>query len=149
MLRTVAQFIASLAGAESPAEPAYDEVQLSAAALIVRLARVDGAFSAREEAWLSQAVETYTGLTGDEAGRFLALAEQHARESDDLAAMVDVLRRKLPPDQRLSLVALLWRMALADGVVHEFEDALVSRVSELLGLSPEEAAAVRDAELQR
>lgn len=148
MLRTVAQFIASLTGG-APVAPAPDEVQLSAAALIVRLARVDGAFSAREEAWLRQAVETYAGLSGEDGERFLALAEQHARETDDLATMVEVLRRRLPPDQRLSLVALLWRMALADGVLHEFEEALVSRIAELLGLAPEEASAIREAELSR
>lgn len=149
MLRTVAQFIATLAGGDVPAEPAYDEVQLSAAALIVRLARVDGAFSAREAAWLRQAVETYAGLSGDEATRFLELAEQHASEATDLAETVDILRRRLPPDRRLSLLALLWRMALADGVVHEFEEALVTRVAELLDISAPEAAAIRDAELQR
>jgi uncharacterized tellurite resistance protein B-like protein len=149
MLKAVAQFIASLAAGESPSGQDYDEVQLSAAALIVRLAKVDGAFSSREEAWLKQAVESYTGLSGDEAERFLDMADQVARESDDLAASVEVLRRRLPPDQRLSLVALLWRMALADGVLHEFEEALIARIADLLDLSPAEAEAIRDAELQR
>jgi len=30
---------------------------------------------------------------------------------------------------------MLWEMAMADGVVHEFESNLVWRVSELLGVS--------------
>ena len=36
---------------------------------------------------------------------------------------------------RKRIIEMLWEMAMADGVVHEFESNLVWRVSELLGVS--------------
>jgi uncharacterized tellurite resistance protein B-like protein len=149
MLREIRDFLASLGLGRDADAPPYDEVQLSAAALVVHLAHVDGAFTARESAWLRQAVETYTGLSGGEAERFLEAARQVDQERGDFAESVEALRRRLPPDQRLNLVALLWRCAMADGVLHEFEDDLIARIAELLGLSPPEAEAVRAAELAR
>jgi uncharacterized tellurite resistance protein B-like protein len=149
MLKAIRAFLGSLGVGPDAGAPAYDEVQLSAAALVVHLAHVDGAFSARESAWLRQAVETYTGLGGSDADRFLAAAREMDQERGDFAESVEALRRRLQPDQRLNLVALLWRCALADGVLHEFEDDLISRIAELLGLSAPEAEAVRAAELVR
>jgi uncharacterized tellurite resistance protein B-like protein len=149
MLNAITEFLGSLRPKPETATPPYDAVQLGAAALVVHLAWVDGAFSVREAAWLRQAVESYTGLSGDDAERFIALAEQIDRETDDFAASVESLRRRLAPDQRLSLVALLWRTAMADGVLHEFEEDLVMRIGELLGLSAPEAEAIRAAELSR
>jgi uncharacterized tellurite resistance protein B-like protein len=149
MLKAVAQFLALFSADEAPARPPYDEVQLSAAALIVQLARVDGAFSAREEAWLRETVQAYTGIAPEDVDDFIALADQHGREAGDFATSVEALRRRLEPAERLTLVALMWKMAMADGTLHEFEEVLVERVAELLGLAPAEAAAVREAELQR
>lgn len=142
------EFLDSLRPRPEAAAPS-DEVLLCAAALAVHLARVDGAYNDREAAWLRQAVEIYTGLAGGDAERFIALAEQIDRETDDVAASVESLRRRLAPDQRLSFVSLLWRTAMADGALHEFEEDLVMRIGDLLGLSAPEAEAIRAAELTR
>jgi uncharacterized tellurite resistance protein B-like protein len=40
----------------------------------------------------------------------------------------------------------MWRMALADGAVHEFEDTLISRACEMLGVGRADAEAIRTAE---
>src|SRR6478672_11729098 len=42
---------------------------------------------------------------------------------------------RLDQDGRKRIIEMLWEMAMADGVVHEFESNLVWRVSELLGVS--------------
>ncbi|MFO1150226.1 MAG: TerB family tellurite resistance protein [Alsobacter sp.] len=149
MLKEIRDFLASLGLGREAGTAAFDEVQLSAAALVVHLAYVDGAFSTRESIWLRQAVATYTGLSGAEAERFLEAARQVDQERGDFSESVEALRRRLPPDQRLNLVALLWRCAMADGVLHEFEDDFIARIAELLGLSPPEAEAIRAAELAR
>jgi uncharacterized tellurite resistance protein B-like protein len=149
MLKEFLAFWEGLRGNAEPQEPGPDDIRLIAAALIVHLAEIDGAFSAREAAWLRGTVETYTGLTGDDADRFIALADRTGREISDIADFVAPLRRRLPPDQKLQLLALMWRMALADGVLHEFEEDLISRVADMLGLSEPEADAIREAALHR
>ena len=50
MLKAITEFLESLRPRPEAAAPPYDEVQLGAAALVVHLVRVDGAYSAREAA---------------------------------------------------------------------------------------------------
>lgn len=149
MLKAFLAFWDSLGGETAAPERRPDDVQLVAAALIVHLAEIDGAFNTREAEWLRETVQAYTGLTGEDAERFIALADQTERETADLEEFVAPLRRRLPPDQRLQLLSLMWRMALADGVLHEFEEDLIARVAELMGLSAAESEAIRAAALHR
>src|SRR5690349_21583647 len=107
VLKAFLAFLDSLGSDPAAQATPDDDVRLVAAALIVHLAEVDGAFSTREAEWLRATVEAYTGLRGEEAARFIALADQTERETSDLADFVGPLRRRLPPDQRLQLVSLL------------------------------------------
>lgn len=149
MLKPLADVLAALRGIAEGPRTGPDDVTLAAAALVVRLAMVDGAFSSREAAWLRRTVEQVTGLTGAEADRFIARADRYDRETGDLSTTLDVLRRHLDPDRRLTLLAHLWRMAMADGVLHEFEEDLIGRIADQLGISPLEAEAIRAAEVDK
>ena len=50
-----------------------------------------------------------------------------------------MLKRQLSEDERIRVIENLWEIAYADGASHEFEENLVWRVAELLGVSPRDA----------
>lgn len=54
-----------------------------------------------------------------------------------------MLKRRLDPDGRIQVVGMLWDMAHADGAVHEFEENVVWRVAELLGVSTRDRVELR------
>jgi len=54
-----------------------------------------------------------------------------------------VLCAQLDQDGRNQIIEMLWEIAMADCMVHEFESNLVWRVAELLGVS------ARDCDLSR
>jgi uncharacterized tellurite resistance protein B-like protein len=53
------------------------------------------------------------------------------------------LKRRLDEDGRRQIIGMLWDMAHADGQVHEFEENVVWRVAELLGVSTRERVELR------
>ncbi len=54
-----------------------------------------------------------------------------------------MLKRRLDEEGRIAVVGMLWDMAHADGAVHEFEENVVWRVAELLGVSTRDRVLLR------
>jgi uncharacterized tellurite resistance protein B-like protein len=60
-----------------------------------------------------------------------------------LFRFTSVLKRTLDEDGRRQVIAMLWDMAYADGSIHEFEENVVWRVAELLGVSARDRMMMR------
>ncbi len=144
MLDLLKSFIAELTGeAEGPKPFEVADYQLAAAALLVHIASIDGDFDADERARIQELVEARFGLSPEEARRLIADAFESEREAVDLYRFTSVLKRRLDEDGRRQVVGMMWDMAHADGAVHEFEENVVWRVAELLGVSTRERVELR------
>ncbi|WP_363346927.1 TerB family tellurite resistance protein [Methylocystis echinoides] len=144
MLDLLKTFIADLTGeAERPKPFETADYQLAAAALLVHIASIDGDFDADERARIQALVEARFGLSSDAAQKLIAEAFESEREAVDLYRFTSVLKRRLDEEGRRQVVAMLWDMAHADGEVHEFEENVVWRVAELLGVSTRERVELR------
>ncbi|MBL4786305.1 MAG: TerB family tellurite resistance protein [Cohaesibacteraceae bacterium] len=112
-----------------------DDHRLATAALCVHLISIDGEVTEDEHKMLRTALMKQYGLTSKETDSLVKDAEIRDREAVDLYSFTKVLKRNLDEDGRARIVELLWQLVYADGVVHEFEDNIVWRVAELLGIS--------------
>ena len=65
----------------------------------------------------------------------MAAAETADNEAVDLYGFTSVLKRRLDEAERERIVEMMWELVYADGKVHEFEDNLIWRAAELLGVS--------------
>jgi uncharacterized tellurite resistance protein B-like protein len=144
MFDALKSFISELTG-DTPAPRPFEaaDYQLAAAALLVHIASIDGEFDADERARIQHLVEDRFGLPKDEARALIANAQESEREAVDLYRFTSVLKRRLDEEGRRQVVGMLWDMAHADGAVHEFEENVVWRVAELLGVSTRERVELR------
>ena len=119
-------------------------MRLAAAALLVYAMAIDGVVATEERRKLKALLQTHFGLGDDEARRLIreAIVRDHGA-AVDLHRFTSVLCAQLDQDGRRQIIEMLWEIAMADCVVHEFESNLVCRVAELLGVS------ARDRELLR
>ncbi|MEF3364922.1 TerB family tellurite resistance protein [Methylocystis sp. 9N] len=144
MLAALKNFISELAGdANAPKPFEAADYQLAAAALLVNIASVDGEFDDKEKARIEQLIEARFGLKGDEAHELIEAARESERDAVDLYRFTSVLKRRLDEDGRRQIIGMLWDMAHADGEVHEFEENVVWRVAELLGVSTRDRVELR------
>jgi uncharacterized tellurite resistance protein B-like protein len=83
------------------------------------------------------------GLAGEDLELLIADATTAENDAVDLYRFTSVLKRQMSQDARIRAIENLWEMAYADGVSHEFEENLIWRVAELLGVSPRDRIAMK------
>jgi uncharacterized tellurite resistance protein B-like protein len=124
-----------------------DDQRLAIAALLLHVARAEGRMGDADRARLAALFQFWFGLAAEEAKRLVARGDVVDRETDSLAALVDMVRYDVPTAERRQLLAMAYTVAAVDGAVREFEDDLVWRVGQLLGLDDQDIVAVKDATL--
>lgn len=140
MFDTLKSLFSDLAGKDEP--KALDE-RLATAALLVHTIAVDGAVSDAERQSLVGALTRAFGLTRGEAEHLFEEARQRDAEAVDLYGFTSVLKRTLDPEGRERVIEMMWELVYSDGGVHEFEDNMVWRVAELLGVSARDRIKLR------
>ncbi|WP_114284144.1 TerB family tellurite resistance protein [Candidatus Halocynthiibacter alkanivorans] len=128
-----ADFLKRLIQADAPI-PELD-AHLALTALLVRVARADGDYSAEEAARIARVVSNRYGLDAAGAADLLGQAETLEAEAPDTVRFTRAIKDAVPYEEREAVVESLWDIVLADGVREQHEDSLLRLVSSLLGVN--------------
>jgi uncharacterized tellurite resistance protein B-like protein len=136
MLDGLRQFIADIVSPDAQ-DRAFDETdyRLAATALLVHVISLDGEPSAIEKRKLHSLIESRFKLDPGTADRLIASAMRVEGEAVDLYHFTSVIMRSVNEEGRLKIVEMMWELVYADGQVSEFEDNVVWRAADLLGVS--------------
>jgi uncharacterized tellurite resistance protein B-like protein len=144
MLDALRDFMRRLGGETEPSRHfSADDSRLAVAALLVHAVAIDGVVSDAERAKLRELLARNFGVTGDDLDLLVDDAAAAESEAVDLYRFTSVIKRSLTQDARIRVIENLWEMAFADGASHEFEENLIWRVAELLGVSPRDRIAMK------
>jgi uncharacterized tellurite resistance protein B-like protein len=144
ILDAIKTFFSALAGSEAGADRFGDtDYRLAAAALLVPAVNIDGAVSPRERAKLNAVLRQRFQLDNDAAEALIEEATVVEGEAVDVYHFTRLLNRKLDEEGRRRIVEMMWELVYADGRVNEFEDNLIWRVADLLGVSSRERLMLR------
>jgi uncharacterized tellurite resistance protein B-like protein len=135
MLNALRQFLATLSGGPERRPLAEDDQHLAAAALLYHVIAVDGLVTEEERTLLADLLMRRFKLDMDAASALVERAETADAEAVDLYGFTSLLKRNLDEAEREGIVEAMWKLVYSDGTVHEFEDNVVWRVAELLGVS--------------
>lgn len=120
-----------------------DDYRVAAVALLVHVADIDGEMAAPERQRIKNLVAERFGLDAAASARLIATAERADRESVDLYHFTSVLKRVVDAAGRRKVIEMMWEIAYADGKVGEFEENVVWRVAELLGIESRDRITLR------
>jgi uncharacterized tellurite resistance protein B-like protein len=134
MLDRLREFVRKLGAPEGERRFEEDDARLALAALLIHCSEIDGAARISEQARIGALLTRTFGLTGEDLRRLLEEALEAERQAVDLYRFTSVLKRQMSEAERIRVVENLWEIVFADGESHEFEENLVWRVSELLGV---------------
>lgn len=136
MLDGLRQFIADVVSPHT-SEHAFDDssYQLAATALLIHVISLDGEPSKAEKRKLHNLIESRFGLDRGAADDLIASATLVEGEAVDLYHFTSVIMRTVDEAGRLRIVEMMWELVYADDNVTEFEDNVVWRASDLLGIS--------------
>ena len=137
MLDGLRQFIADVVSPTALADRAFDDTgyRLAATALLVHVISIDGEPSEAERRKLHSLIESRFGLDRGTADHLIASATLVEGEAVDLYHFTSVIMRSVDEEGRLRIVEMMWELVYADGQVSEFEDNVVWRAADLLGVA--------------
>ncbi len=117
--------------------------QLALAALLVRLARTDGAYDDAEVARIDAVLLRRFGLGPFQASALRGQAERLEEEAPDTVRFTRAIKEHVPYEERIGVIEAMWEVALADGHRGEDENALLRLVAPMLGVEDADSALAR------
>jgi uncharacterized tellurite resistance protein B-like protein len=140
----IKSFVADLANGDRQAGSLGDQdLRLATAALLVHAGSVDGEMSDAERDELCNLLKQRFDLDDATTTELIAQAIDADEKAVDLYHFTRLLNDSLDEAGRLHIIEMMWTMAYADDVLSEFEDNLIWRVADLLGVSSTERIALR------
>jgi uncharacterized tellurite resistance protein B-like protein len=144
MFESFKSFISDIVdGGKHPSQFAEDDYRLSAAALLVHAAAIDGEMLQSERDKLHSLLAQRFELDDAATDELIEKATAVEHESVDLYHFTHVLNRALNEEGRARIIEMMWQIVYADGRRDELEDNLLWRAADLLGVSPRERIELR------
>ncbi len=135
MLEMLKAFVAEIGSGENDAAHfGAGDYRLAAAALLIHVVGIDGAVSAIEREKLHAVLKSQFELDDAVTAELIDVATAADRDAVDLYRFTNMINRALDEDGRKRIVEMMWEMVYADGQATEFEDNVVWRAADLLGI---------------
>ena len=137
MLDGLRHFIADVISPTAQETRSFDDTgyRLAATALLIHVISLDGEPSEVEKRKLHSLLESRFELDPGTADQLIAAATLVEGEAVDLYHFTSVIMRSVDEEGRLRIVEMMWELVYVDGEVSEFEDNVVWRAADLLGVS--------------
>lgn len=116
----------------SPERPDY--VRLATAAILLDIAYADGAFTPAEDGDILGFLKRAFSLDDDAAHELVRAADEIRGRTIDHFALTNFIRKNVDLDQRIEIVKTMWHIVYADDKLTDYENYLVRKLADLLGL---------------
>lgn len=113
-------------------------------ALLVRTAKADHAYLFEEVEEIDHLLADLYGLNPVAAAQMRAACEKLEHEMPKTEDLARILHDAIPMEERINVVAALWKVVFADGIEAEAEDQILHAVEQTLGVSPEISKKLHD-----
>lgn len=110
-------------------------LRLAAAVLLMEVMRASDGISPDERGAAARFLADQFDLADDQMAPLLAHAESESIAAYDYFRFTDPLDSGLTQDRKIALVEAMWKVAYADGHLDPRENAVISKVADLLHVS--------------
>ena len=109
-------------------------LELACAALMFEVARADFAVEAVEQEAVTRQLTEQFSLSADEVSTITEVAVEQADAATCLFEFTRTLNELASAEQKRKLLAMMWRVAMADHALSQYEEHVIRKVADLLYL---------------
>jgi len=120
--------------AENAAPRTEHDISLAVTALMVQVMQQDDQLQESEYQEIISNIQNRFDLSENEAREHIALATQEELQANDLHQFTAPLIKAYSQQERIDIIRQLWRIAMADGHIDSYEEALIRKIAELIGV---------------
>ena len=123
-----------LLGSESTAtsEVEHRALELACAALMFEVARADFTVETTEQDAVTSLLTAQFNLSADEVSTITEAAVEQADAATCLFEFTRTLNELASAEQKRDLLAMMWRVAMADNEISRYEEHVIRKVADLL-----------------
>jgi len=115
-------------------EPLQDPLRLATAAVLLEIAYADGEFTPAEDGDVVGFLKRVFELGEEDARDLLAQADELRNKTIDHFALTNYIRTNSSLAERIEIVKTMWRIVYSDRKLTDYENYLVRKLADLLGL---------------
>lgn len=112
-----------------------ESLELAAAVLMLEISMADSDFADEERALIESIMKNNFHMDEEASRNIIQLAEQEVDHAVSLHDFTRLVNETLPPEKRVKIIELLWRVAFADAVLDKYEEYYIRKIAELLYVS--------------
>ena len=123
-----------LLGSESTATGEVEDraLELACAALMFEVARADFSVETTEQDAVTSLLTAQFNLSADEVSTITEAAIEQADAATCLFEFTRTLNELASAEQKRNLLAMMWRVAMADNALSRYEEHVIRKVADLL-----------------
>ena len=125
-------------------EISFDSEKTAVVALLISTAKYDGNFDESERLEIHNLIKNYFSLSSESTDDLFKAAEKIENEANDLQQFTRSLNKLLNEEEKLKIVELIWKIVMADGIIDNYEENLVRRLSGLLYLQDKDIGNIKN-----
>ncbi len=130
------QKIADWMGGASADEPSHQvDLTVATTVLFLEMAYADETVSEEEEQHMRDTLSAFFKISVERVEELIEVAAEKRQSHTDIWFFTSQIKERFDRDTRKVIVEKLWGLVLSDGKVDKYEEALVKKISRLLGLS--------------
>lgn len=118
---------------EEPTRKKHD-ISLAITALMVEIMYIDGKLDAAESQTIFEAVSRRFSLAKNEVDVLIEEAKIAHETATDFHQYTSLIAAHYSTEERIDFLSELWQIAMADGHIDAYEEQLIRRLANLLGV---------------
>jgi uncharacterized tellurite resistance protein B-like protein len=140
----ISKFLRRFTSEADDASPlANEEERVAVAALLVIAANADHEYTDAERTRIESVLATRYDLNPAAAAALRVDGEGAEHAAMDIYRFTSRVKQHIPYEDRAAVVEAMWRVVLSDRVRDAHEEALMRRVTDLIGLDPRDSIEAR------
>jgi len=120
------------------------EIELTASVLAYEIARIDGIVSNEELDVLIEEVKKISKKVNKEESEIMKIIEIYSKDSVSFFEFVEDINKNYSKEEKLSLLAFMWKIAYADGKLEVDEERLIRRLADLIKIKDLDVLKLKD-----
>jgi len=119
------------------------ELQIAVSKILVRTAKIDDEFHILEERKILDLLGKYFSLNDTDSKNLLEIGVSEEKSATDLYAYTNTIKKSLDLIERKKIIEMMWQIIVTDDNFDPYENNLVWRVAELIGISTRERVQIK------
>ena len=135
MLNKLKAMLSAEQGASERLTESKPDPQVALCAILLEVAQADQEFDPDERKTIVKVLQDKFDLDNAEVEDLIALTEAERAKHPDLWAFTNAIGRGYTPEEKLSVMVMVWQVVFADQVLDAHEDMLVRKLQHMLAVN--------------